>query len=309
MNHRLLPLALISGLFAVSSIVPAQAPGGPAPSPGAKPGEKPMTMNDVFKKLGAQTSGTGQIGGRAEIQVPEGYDFLPAKGTQSVLRMMGNLTNGDEQGLIRNQKENWFVVFEFSDDGYVKDDDKDHLDAGAILKSIQEGEVHSNEARKNAGLPAQHTLGFAIPPHYNEQTNNLEWAIRFTTEGEKGATINHYTKLLGRRGVMEVTLVCDPEQLDAVLPDFRKLMGDYHYIQGETYADYRKGDKLATYGLIGAVAGGAALAASKAGLFSKLGVLIAKGGKAVILGIVAVFAAIAKFFKGLFGRKDSPYQS
>ena len=94
-----------------------------------------------------------------------------------------------------------------------------------------------------------------------------------------------------------------------VLPDFRTLMANYHYVQGQTYAEYKQGDKLATYGLIGAVAGGAAFMAGKAGLFGKLGAVIAKGGKLVIVGIIAVFAAIAKIFKSLFGRKDSPYQS
>jgi uncharacterized membrane-anchored protein len=297
MKTQILLPALLSGLVAMSGIAVAQ------PAPAEKEEQLP-TMDDVFKQLGAQASGTGQIGDRAQIEVLPGYDFLASQSTQTVLRMMGNLTQGNEEGLIRHREGDWFVVFEFGDDGYVKDDEKDKLDAKAILEGLQEGEIHSNKARKEAGLPAQHTVGFAIPPHYDEATQNLEWAIRFTTQGNDGETINHRTKVLGRRGVMDVTLVCDPDQLHSVLPTFRTLMQTYRYVPGETYAEYRKGDKLATYGLIGAVAGGAALMAGKAGLFG----FLAKGGKAVFIAIAAVLAGIAKFGKGLFGRRQSSHQ-
>lgn len=298
MNIRILALAVALGFATALSSIFAQ---NPAPSAADEAKEREAFL----KKLGAQTSGVGKIGNHAELAVPEGFIFFPTKGAQTMLKQMGNLISGDEEGLIIHEKDGWLVAFEFSDDGYVKDDEKDKLDAAKILKQMQDSEEGGNEARKEAGLPAQHTVGFAIPPHYNEQTQNLEWAIRFTTEGQPGETINHRTKVLGRRGVMDVTLACGPDELNAVLPDFRRLMEKYRYVEGETYAEYRQGDKLATYGLIGAVAGGAALMAGKAGLFSKLGVLIAKGGKAVIVGVIALFAGIAKLFGKIFGRRES----
>jgi len=53
------------------------------------------------------------------------------------------------------------------------------------------------------------------------------------------------------------------------------------------------------------VAGGAAVAAAKTGLLAKLGVLFAKGGKAIILGIVVFFGAIGSFLKKLLGGGQS----
>jgi len=61
----------------------------------------------------------------AEVQVPEGFVFTGAKGTQKLLEKMGNPTSGSELGFLAPTSLVWFVVFEFADVGYVKDDDKD----------------------------------------------------------------------------------------------------------------------------------------------------------------------------------------
>src|SRR5262245_51737208 len=67
------------------------------------------------------------LGGVAQIQVPEGYTFLDGKGTRAMFKAFGEPTSGRELGLISptNRESRWSVVFEFSDIGYVKDDDKD----------------------------------------------------------------------------------------------------------------------------------------------------------------------------------------
>lgn len=303
MNIRTSVLA-VALLFATAlSSTLAQSPAPKAEGPSAA--DEAREREALMKKLGAQTSGIGKIGARAEMDVPEGYIFFPSHGTQQLLKQWGNLVGGNEDGLIMNDAKGWSVVFEFEDVGYVKDDEKSDLDAGKMLKQMHDSEPALNEARKEAGLPAQHTVGFAMPPKYNEQTHNLEWATKFTIEGEKGEFLNYHTKLLGRKGVMTATLMVEPSGLEQALPDYQKVLTGYRFNGGETYAEYRSGDKVATYGLIGLVAGGAALAAGKAGLFSKLGVLIAKGGKAVILAVAAVFGAIAKLFGKLFGRRDN----
>lgn len=287
-----------------TSITLAQSPAAAPPADAATIAKEAKAREELLKQLGAQHSGVGQIGNRAEIEIPAGYTFFPPHGTQQLLKMWGNLVGGAEDGLIMHEDEGWSVVFEFEDVGYVKDDEKSELDADKMLKQMQGVEPALNEARKKAGLPAQHTVGFAMPPTYNEQTHNLEWAIRFTVDGEQGEFLNYHTKLLGRNGVMTATLMVEPSELKAVLPDYQKALSGYKFKGGETYAEYRKGDKVATYGLIGLVAGGAALAAGKAGLFSKIAVFVAKGGKAVIFGVVALLAGISKFFGRLFGRRD-----
>ncbi|QIF05061.1 DUF2167 domain-containing protein [Roseimicrobium sp. ORNL1] len=306
-----LPAFLLAlGLTAAAPLVTAQTPApAPTPSQGASDGDsKKNAEAALFKKLGGITEGVGKIGYRAEIDIPEGFTFFPAKGTQEMLKLWGNLPDGTEDGLLIHNETGWSVVFEFENTGYVKDDDKNELDGDALLKVIKDSEPDSNEARKKAGLPAYHTVGFAMPPKYNESTNNLEWALRFTTEGESGEFVNYHTKLLGRKGVMTATLLVDPEQMEAVLPGYQKTLTGYRFVKGDTYAEYRQGDKLATYGLTGLVVGGGALAASKLGLFGKLFAVLAKGGKAVFAGIAVLVAGIGKFFGKIFGRRDqSPF--
>ena len=95
---------------------------------------------------------------------------------------------------------------------------------------------------------------------------------------------------------MNVDLVIAPEQLASVLPSFQDLEAGFHYTQGSRYSDYVSGDKVATYGLTALVAGGAAAAATKSGLLAKL-------WKLIVVGVLAVVAAIKKFFHALFGKK------
>ena len=89
----------------------------------------------------------------AEVQVPEGFMFTGAKGTQKLLEAMGNPTSGSELGFLAPTSLVWFVVFEFADVGFVKDDDKDKLDADKLLKSIKEGTEAANKYREKMGAP------------------------------------------------------------------------------------------------------------------------------------------------------------
>ena len=240
----------------------------------------------------------------AEVQVPEGFVFTGPKGTKKLLEALGNPSSGSELGFLAPTSLVWFVVFEFSDVGYVKDDDKDKLDAAKLLKSIKEGTEAANKYREKMGAAPLHITGWEIPPRYNEQTHNLEWAIRGESEGSP--VINYNTRLLGRKGVMEVNLVIDPDKLNVALPQYQALLTDYSYKQGERYAEYRSGDKLAKYGLAALVAGGAAAVAVKTRLFASLILLFKKGAKFIIIAVVAIIAGLKKLFTG--GRKGQESQ-
>ncbi len=81
----------------------------------------------------------------------------------------------------------------------------------------------------------------------------------------------------------------------------RSSSADYQFTAGSKYSEWRTGDKVAQYGLTGLITGGLVVGAAKMGLLSKLGVLIAKFAKAIIIGVIALGAGIAKFFKSIFG--------
>src|ERR1043166_1170305 len=169
--------------------------------------------------------GVATLKSTAEVKLPDGYKFANASDTQRLLKSAGEPVSGREMGMIVPGEGHWSVFFEFSDDGYVKDDDKDKLDADKLLKTIIRGNDQANKQRQSAGNPPLNIIGWEKAPFYAATTHNLEWAIRAESEGHP--LLNYNTRLLGRRGVMEVVLVCDPEKLAEALPAFKELLSGY----------------------------------------------------------------------------------
>jgi uncharacterized membrane-anchored protein len=243
--------------------------------------------------------GVAVLKNAAEVKLPKGYKFANAADTQKMLKAAGEPSSGQEMGMIVPTEGEWSVFFEFSDTGYVKDDDKDKLDADKLLKSITAGNDEANKMRVKMGNAPLKILGWEKPPFYDEATHNLEWALRAEVEGQP--LLNYNTRLLGRRGVMEVVLVCSPDKLSETLPAFKELLAGYAYKPGETYAEYKQGDKLAKYGLTALVAGGAVAVAAKTGLLATILLLFKKAWKLVIIGLVAIGAFVKRL---IFGRSE-----
>ena len=278
-------LLLLAGCGLVLAALPAWA---------QKPGsEKPNVLKGPAK---------ARLENVAQIDVPAGYIFIDGKGTRALMKSKGEPTSGREVGLLVSTNESWSVFFEFSDVGYVKDDEKDKLDPDKLLESIKRGTAQANKERERAGNPPLEVVGWEVKPAYDARTHNLEWAIRATSGGQP--LLNYNTRLLGRKGVMEVVLVIDPEKLPETLPVFKNLLAGYTFTTGQTYAEYRPGDKVAKYGLAALVLGGAAVGAAKLGLLGPLLLFFKKAWKLIVVAIAALATSIKKIFSRLFGRKD-----
>ena len=234
----------------------------------------------------------GSLGNTAEVNLPAGYVFASAADTRTLMEAMQNPPSGDELGFVAPAGGNWFVVFEFNDVGYIKDDEKSSLDASAMLESIKKGNEEGNKERQKRGWSTMTIVGWEQPPRYDETTHNLEWAIKGESEG--APVVNYNTRLLGRAGVMKATLVTDPSELAATLPQFKTMLAGFNFKQGQKYAEFRKGDKMAEYGLSALVVGGATAVAVKSGLFKWLWKLIVVG-----------FIAVSGFIKKLFSRRNA----
>jgi uncharacterized membrane-anchored protein len=74
------------------------------------------------------------------------------------MKIFGNLPEHYD-GMIGPEDLEWFVLLQFEDSGYVKDDEKDDLDADEMLEDIREGEKASNEERKKLGYDSLTTVG------------------------------------------------------------------------------------------------------------------------------------------------------
>jgi uncharacterized membrane-anchored protein len=233
----------------------------------------------------------------AKIDLGGGHAFAGPEDTRRMLQAMGNTVDNTEVGMITPTAEdqNWMLLFEYEDAGYIKDDDKDKIDKGAILDSYRRGTEEANKTRKEKGIPALHITGWFEEPHYDSRTHNLVWALRAKNEGGD-EVVNYNVRLLGRNGYMSVTLVDDPAKLAESKPHVDTLLSTFEYKKGRTYAEWVPGDKVAEYGLAALVAGGAGAAAVKMGLFATLFKAIAKGGKAIVLLLLGLGAGIKKMF-------------
>ncbi len=238
----------------------------------------------------------GQLGYQAQIEVPENYAYLNGDETRNFMQMLHNPVDGSELGTVAPKESDWFVVFEFNNSGYVKDDEGGKLDADAILTSLKEGNKIGNTERLKRGWSSIEIVGWQEKPNYDPKTHNLQWCTNATSDGRQ--IVNYNTRILGRSGVMVVTLVANPEQLPEVLPAFKKLLTGFQYTSGHNYAEFRPGDKMAEYGLTALVAGGGLAVAAKTGLLAKLGIFVAKAWKAVAIGFIALLAGVKKLFGG-----------
>jgi uncharacterized membrane-anchored protein len=277
---------------------------GEQKGPPAIQDEKALRQHIEKETNAVQGPTTGKLtapgkGGIAEIKVPAGASFIAQPGAAKFAQLTGNL-GGDELGGVIFLPDDAFMVFFFDPIGYVKDDEKDSLDADKIMRDLTAGQEQSNKQRKAMGGSALFYDGWAEKPFFDPQTKNLTWAVKIKDE-QGHVSINHRVKLLGREGVMNAILACSPEEYAKAKQGVNPLLAGYSYTAGNTYAEWKPGDKVAAYGLAGLIAGGAAFGAAKLGFLGWLGAMFAKGGKVIIIAVVAVVAGVWKLVTSLFG--------
>jgi uncharacterized membrane-anchored protein len=245
-----------------------------------------------------------KLGDVAEIDVPAGYEFADGDGARKYLELTGNPSEGTEIGIVTPTAEgkgnDWVVLFDFDETGYVKDNEKSSIDANALLNDIRSGAEKENEERRRRGWIPFHITGWQTTPFYDDATHNLTWAtVGHSDVVKDGETINYSTRILGRRGVMRVDLVTDPETVSATLPPFRSIMGGFAFTAGSRYADFVRGDKVAEFGLTALIAGGATAVALKTGLFAKLLAMLAGLWKIIAVGFAAMMTRIKNIWRSI----------
>ena len=229
--------------------------------------------------------------GNAKLTIPEQYVYLDARNTSKFLEMQHNLGNGREV-MVAPRNLQWMAYLEFADEGYVKDNEK--IDATALLKTLKENTESANAERQRRGWGTLHVVDWAAAPVYNTTTKRLEWAT--ILESQDGRAVNFSTKILGRRGYTSVIMVTDPANLGDAESSLNHVLTGYAFNAGETYGDWRSGDKVAKYGLAALIVGGVAAVAAKKGLFSVLAGFLAVAWKFIAAAAVAGMAWLRRLF-------------
>lgn len=236
---------------------------------------------------------TGHLGDVATVAVPAGFFFTGRDGASKFMELSENPPNGSEVGVMmylgemEDGSDSWFILFSYDPSGHVLDDEKDGLEADAILRTIRDATERANTGRRERGWEVLQIEGWVSKPHYDDQTHNLTWALGGVSS--EGRAVNHSVRLLGRGGVMHVDLVITPEHLAATLPAFDSVVSTLVYNPGHRYAEWRSGEEVASYGLTALVAGGAGAAAAETGSLAYV-------WKVLVGGVVAIAAVITSVF-------------
>src|SRR5688572_16716851 len=214
------------------------------------------------------------LGNDLELDLPANMLYLDRAEGKQLMESNGNIIGDSFLGLVAQEGSSWIVTITYWEDGYVKDDDAAELDADEILDGMREGNEQANEMRKERGFKPLSLDGWTEEPRYEREAHHLVWGIKVSDPD--GASINFYTRVLGRRGYVALNLIDDPAKIEASKKEALAVLKATTFKAGARYADFNpETDKIAEYGLAALVAGGAGAAALK---FAKVGLLAKFGG-------------------------------
>ncbi|MBW8887013.1 MAG: DUF2167 domain-containing protein [Fibrobacteres bacterium] len=277
---------------------------------GSAPDSAMAALIEMDKRLSYRTGEIKLDGGLATLKLPEGYRYLDAKQSQTVLTSFwGNPPDIHTLGMIWAPGQeplgegSWAVIIQSEAEGYVKDDDAEKIDYEDLLKTMKKSTEENNKERVKQGYSAMHLLGWAEKPYYDKAAHKLHWAKELRAEGSDHNSLNYDIRILGRRGVLILTAVATMRELATVKAGMPPVLAAVEFDPGNRYSEFDpKIDKVATYGIAALVAGGVL---AKVGFFKLLliGLLAAK--KFIVIGLLAVVAFFRRLFKGPAAQKET----
>lgn len=238
---------------------------------------------------------------QAVIDLPEGFAFLPEAPARDFMKTLGNRTDPNFVGLVVPGKdEGWFVIVEYHNEGYVKDDDAANWNVDDMLKDIRNKTDEDNILRRRNKIPELNVIGWVEPPHYDKATHRLIWSIAACEQGvaaEGDVNINYRTLALGREGYVAMNLVTSQRNVARDKVKVHLLLSKLSFTDGKRYGDFNAStDKIAEYGLAALIGG---VVVKKLGLIALIGAFLVKGVKFLVVIGVGALALLRR----RFGRK------
>jgi len=244
------------------------------------------------------------LGHHAQLDLPAGMNLLEEKTAKEVMTKLGNGTEGLVAVILPPPgAAEWLVAIEARDVGYVSDSDADELDAGALLEDYRKGTAEQNKTRVAMGSTELAVDGWSEKPRYERTKHQLVWGLTGHATKDGKATgekiVNFTTRFLGRNGFLSVDLIGEPDTIEQSKTQALSVLTALQFAPGFRYENHSSDDHDSGLGLKALVVGGTAVVlAKKGGLLIGLLLVLKKG-------LILVVAAIAGFFKWLFGRKKS----
>ena len=161
---------------------------------------------------------------------------------------------------------------------------------------MQEDTAAANGEREKAGYGRVDLVGWASPPRYDAEQKKLHWAKELAFNGAAQHTVNYDIRALGRGGYLSLNAIGGMGDLANIQQGMGRVLNMVEFDAGHRYADFNGDtDKVAGYGLAALVGG---VAASKMGLFAKLGMLLLSLKKFAVFLLVGAAALLKRVFGG-----------
>lgn len=285
------------GLLAVASLLLL------VPFVAAAQEEEGMTAEQFVQSLQFRSGQIDVPEAKAHFNLDNEFRYLDKADARRVLEdMWGNPPDDSVLGLIVPRSpaltadDSWAVVVTYSDDGYVSDEDAHKIDYDELLGDMQGAIRDANPEREKAGYGTLDLVGWAVPPRYDASSKKLHWAREIAFNDTPKHVLNYDIRVLGRQGYLSLNAVSSMSEVGMVREGMDRLLPMTEFNEGARYADHNPStDKVAAYGVATLIGGGLA---AKAGLFAKIGLLLAKFWKLLLVGVLFLGGSIGKLFGG-----------
>jgi uncharacterized membrane-anchored protein len=264
-----------------------------------------VNISDLPAKIDTlkyQKSGKVSLGAVATLDIPQGFKYLDGAQASFVLHDLWQNPKSESLGMLIPEHTSpylpdcWAIDITYEEDGHVKDDDAKDIKYNELLKQMQDQIKESNPERVKEGGRALELTGWAEQPYYDGSSHKLYWAKKLRAIGDTAEGLNYNIRILGRKGVLVLNAIGSLDQLTEIKAQNPTILAATNFTAGNTYGEFNSSmDKVAAYGIAGLIAGGIL---AKTGLFAKIGILLLKFLKPLIVGIGALFTGIVRFFKG-----------
>ena len=232
-------------------------------------------MDSINQSFTYQYGTINLAGGKATLQVPEGFKYLDPEQSAYVLEDLWGNPPSETLGLLFPEAVSplsddftFCVDMSYIEDGYIDDEDAQDLDYDELLDTMKDDILAENPDRVAQGYPSYELVGWASRPYYDQQTKKLHWAKELKFEDTEVNTLNYDIRVLGRRGYLNLNAIGDITMLNNFNANRDKILNSVEFTTGNTYSDFNPDiDEVAAYG-IGALVAGKLLA--KAGFFAVL---------------------------------------
>ena len=306
--NTIVKAAAIAVAFTGFSIAQASEPAPTLiyhPYPGEElDSEQSANIDAYLASLSPLQGEVALVGPKATLNIPSSHYFLDSQDARSVLEEgWGNPPDETVLGMIFPagasplDSDAWGATINYSDDGYVTDEDANDIDYSEMMRDLQKSQIEVNEWRTENEYEPVEIIGWAESPAYNPDTHKLFWAKELKFGAAEQNTLNYDIRVLGRSGALVIGFVASMDQLAEIRQATPTVLEMAQFDLGSTYAEYQPGvDKKAAYGIAGLI-GGAAIA-KKTGLLAALLIFGKKFIVIIIAGFAAMVGAVKRFFMG-----------